>query len=146
MSEIENETSKNKEDEEEDEEEEENEDDDEEEEEEEKEEENNDNLKNPCSCLRGRKCFFINALEFLKVKHNMDNNQINNSINEMLQLNCINFCETNCQSKFYSLCVEVRDKKTNKFKKQLLTKCKKCFDNTIKTTNKIFKILTDKQG
>ena len=116
------------------------------EEEEEEDEDANDDMLNPCGCLRGRKCFFINALELLKLKKDMDNDQINNSIKQMLQLKCINSSENKCQSFFYPLCVEVRNKKTNKIEKQLLTKCKRCFDNTNKTSDKVFQILTDKQG
>ena len=99
---------------------------------------------NPCGCLRGKKCYFINALQQIKLVDN-DVEKVNEKISQMLQLKCINAAETGCCSLFYPFCVEVRNKKNNQVEKRLLTKCKNCFDNSIKTTDAIFQILTRKQ-
>ena len=91
---------------------------------------------NPCKCLKQRKCLFKDFL--LNSSLNNINVEDCQKTKSLLNTKCIN---EDCTSMIYEFCLPVK----NNTSIRVPTKCRLCFDTKIKSTDKVFALITEKQ-
>ena len=92
---------------------------------------------NPCACLLKEKCLFRNYIS--QTNLNLNNDEDFQKASKLLQFKCIN---ESCKNMCFNQCLASKNKKQNQF---ILTKCKSCYDTSVKPIDKIFKFISDKQ-